>query len=150
MSKQRKVTWEEVDKCCKNILEQIHDEEYFVTIVSVARGGLVPGTMLSYALEIKDVVSCNIKAYSKNKILNQPTFVHSFSPRLVNDRKILIVDDLVDSGKSLQMLKGFLDNETTAKYKIATLFYKPKSIVVPDFYGKKVSDSTWLVFPWEE
>lgn len=67
-------------------------------------------------------------------LLNLPLINHSHTIT----RKTLITDDLVDSGKTLEGFKGF---------KICTLYYKPQSIVKPDFYA--FTTTRWVCFPWE-
>jgi hypoxanthine phosphoribosyltransferase len=59
----------------------------------------------------------------------------------------LLVDDVADTGKSAILIKTHLERGKAEEIKILTLYYKPWSIVVPDFYGKETSD--WIVFPWE-
>jgi len=55
--------------------------------------------------------------------------------------KILVVDDIADTGKTLDGFQ-FL-------FPTATLFYKPRSIVIPTFYSKEVPSNVWVVMPWE-
>ena len=61
--------------------------------------------------------------------------------------KILLVDDVVDTGKSAVLIKEHLCREGVKEIRILTLYYKPWSIVKPDFYSKETSN--WIVFPWE-
>ena len=68
-------------------------------------------------------------------------------PVSVFDKKVLLVDDVVDTGKSAVMIKDHLLREGVKEIMILTLYFKPWSIVRPDFYSKETSD--WIVFPWE-
>jgi hypoxanthine phosphoribosyltransferase len=75
-------------------------------------------------------------------------------PRLIQpiavdifDKKILLVDDVVDTGKSMVLIKKHLSRQGAKEIKLLTLYYKPWSVVKPDFYSKETSD--WIVFPWE-
>lgn len=60
---------------------------------------------------------------------------------------MLIVDEVADTGKSLKLVKEHVIEEGANEVKIATIYYKPWSIVRPDYYSKETSD--WVVFPWE-
>ena len=59
--------------------------------------------------------------------------------------RILIVDDICDSGKTLSQLVGLKPDCI-----VATLFKKPRSVYQPDLYLREVSNDTWVVFPWEK
>jgi hypoxanthine phosphoribosyltransferase len=73
--------------------------------------------------------------------LTQPITVDVF------DKRILLVDDVVDTGKSAVLVKRHLSRQGAKETKLLTLYYKPWSVVKPDFYSKETSD--WIVFPWE-
>jgi hypoxanthine phosphoribosyltransferase len=65
----------------------------------------------------------------------------------VSGKKVLIVDEVSDTGKSLKLVKEHIIEDGAAKIKVATVYYKPWSIVKPDYYEKETS--RWIVFPWE-
>ena len=65
----------------------------------------------------------------------------------VEGKKVLVVDDVADTGKSLALVKTHLKEEGATEMKIATIYYKPWSIVVPDWFERKTS--RWIIFPWE-
>ena len=65
----------------------------------------------------------------------------------VKGKKVLILDDVADTGKTLKLVKEHLFSKGAEKVKIATIYYKPWSIVMPDYYEKKTK--RWVVFPWE-
>jgi hypoxanthine phosphoribosyltransferase len=60
---------------------------------------------------------------------------------------VLIVDEVADTGKSLVLIKQHITEKGAAEVKIATVYYKPWSIITPDYYAKETS--RWIVFPWE-
>jgi hypothetical protein len=57
------------------------------------------------------------------------------------------VDEVADTGKSLRLVKAHLEEHGATEIKIMTIYYKPWSIVVPDWHAKETS--RWIVFPWE-
>jgi len=65
----------------------------------------------------------------------------------VTGKKVLVVDEVADTGKSLRLVKSHLKERGATEVKILTVYYKPWSVVVPDWYGKETS--RWIVFPWE-
>jgi hypothetical protein len=65
----------------------------------------------------------------------------------VAKKKVLIVDDVADSGNSLKVVKEHVLQQGAETAKVATLYYKPWSVVKPDYYEKETSK--WIVFPWD-
>ncbi|MCJ7614506.1 phosphoribosyltransferase, partial [Candidatus Bathyarchaeota archaeon] len=65
----------------------------------------------------------------------------------VEDKKVLVVDDVADTGESLKLVTSHLNEKGASDIKIATIYYKPWSIIVPHYY-QKITRS-WIVFPWE-
>jgi len=74
-------------------------------------------------------------------VITQPVSVS------VKDKKVLVVDDVADTGKSLALVRKHLKEQGATQVKIATIYYKPWSILIPDWFEKKTS--RWIIFPWE-
>jgi xanthine phosphoribosyltransferase len=115
-------------------------------LVPIARGGLTIGHFLAESLEIRDVVVINTISYDKDKKLDK---VKVFNiPNLSGFKKIVIVDDISDSGDTLEeVIKVIKTIYPDIEIKIATIFYKPTSKVIPDFKLKVAKD--WIIFFWE-
>jgi hypoxanthine phosphoribosyltransferase len=116
-------------------------------IVGIARGGLVPSRILADLLETRDFAIITIEYYvgigqrSKEPILKQ--CLHTQLP----DKKVLLVDDVSDGGRSLQLAKKHLQEQGAKEIRIATVYCKPGTITMPDYFEKETSH--WIVFPWE-
>ncbi len=123
---------------CYNLAVQLSEQikaspkgPHYERIATVPRGGLVLAGWLSYLLDIKDIIIQSTLEHELNE-LQLDNYEHC--------SKTLIVDDLVDTGDTLQ---GYQDLGFT----IATLCKKPWSKVEPDLCVKETED--WIVFPWE-
>lgn len=116
-------------------------------IVGVSRGGLVPARLLSDHLDISNVSIVRIEFYKS--IGETRDFPNVTQPLQVDvkGKKVLIVDDVADTGRSLAVAKEHVKRAGAAEVKIAVLHYKPKSIVRPDFYIE--TTNAWVVYPWE-
>ena len=116
-------------------------------LVGISRGGWLPTRVLSDLLENPCITSVGaefyVGVYETNR---EPTLTQPLSVS-VSNKNILLVDDVVDTGKSAILIKNHLEQEGAGDTRILTIYYKPWSIVVPDFYAKETSD--WIVFPWE-
>jgi len=118
-------------------------------IVAIARGGLVLGVRLSHILKIP-MRSIHMVFYDeKDNRLEKPILLIPLqSEKDVKAKKVLLVDDIADTGLTLKNAIEYLKSLGAQEIKIATIAYKPSSIVVPDFY--LFVTSKWVVFPWEK
>jgi hypoxanthine phosphoribosyltransferase len=116
-------------------------------IVGVTRGGWIPARILSDLLEIPNLATVRVEFYlGVAETLNKPALTQSVSA-VVLGKKTLVVDDVADTGRSLQLVKEHLLQQGAAEVQIATLYCKPFSVAKPDYYEKKTR--RWVVFPWD-
>lgn len=141
-------TWEEIYKLLLNLADQIQKTNFKPDIiVGVARGGWHPARVMSDLLENPELANVKTDFYldvAKTKsepVISQPISVP------VRNKRILIVDDVADTGESLRLVMLHLKQKGATDVKIATIYYKPWSVVTPDWYERKTSD--WIIFPWE-
>jgi hypothetical protein len=62
-------------------------------------------------------------------------------------KKVLLVDDIADSGRSLAVAKDYITKKGAKEVRTATLHYKPESASKPDYFV--VTTTAWVVYPWE-
>jgi hypoxanthine phosphoribosyltransferase len=116
-------------------------------IVGVTRGGWIPARILSDLLEIPNLATVRVEFYlGVAETLNKPALTQGVSAGVLG-KKTLVVDDVADTGRSLQLVKEHLLQQGAAEVQIATLYYKPFSLAKPDYYEKKTR--RWVVFPWD-
>ena len=116
-------------------------------IVGVSRGGWIPARIISDLLENPELANIKVEFYQGiaetklEPVITQPISV------AIEGKEVLVLDDITDTGKSLHLIKTKLVAEGVADIKIATIYFKPWSIIVPDYYIHVTKD--WVVFPWE-
>lgn len=116
-------------------------------IVGVSRGGWAPARILSDLLDNPNLANVKAEFYlGVAETKGEPTLTQPVSAA-VEGKKILVVDEVADTGKSLKLVKDHIIEQGAAEVKIATVYYKPWSIITPDYYKKKTR--RWVVFPWE-
>ena len=116
-------------------------------IVAIAKGGLIPARILTDLLETPELSVIQIEFYIDiAKTTQQPTLKQTLTNQ-VQGKKTLLVDDIADTGASLNLAKTHLQTQGAHQIKTATLYHKPQSTITPDFYEKQTSN--WVVFPWE-
>lgn len=142
-----RLSWEEIEAACRRLAEGIKERRLeFDVIVGIARGGLVPARILSDMLGNGELQTMRIKFYDAvGKTTERPTIL---SPQLkVKGKRILLVDDIADTGKSLAAAMEHLkEGEAGAVFTVA-LAKKPSSSLVPDLYT--LETDAWVIFPWE-
>lgn len=130
----------------KKMAKQIKDEFDPEVIIAVARGGLTLGHSLAVALENRNLFTLNSIHYEDTNKLDT---IQIFNvPDLSRYTKILLVDDIIDSGESMVEIKReLLKRYPNLDIKIATVFYKEKALLLPEFKVKEAHD--WVEFFWD-
>jgi xanthine phosphoribosyltransferase len=115
-------------------------------LLAIARGGLTLSHLMAQALDIRNLYTLNSIHYDGEKKLD--TF-HIFNiPDLSQASKVLIIDDIIDSGETMKEILIILKNKyPNIEFKIATLFYKTTAIIKPDFSVREANE--WIDFFWE-
>lgn len=141
-------TWNQIYDMLLDQAQKIQREDYKLDIIiAIARGGLVPARILSDLLGIPEIAIIQIEYYvSIAQPRQEPILKQGLSTSLTG-KKTLLVDDISDSGKSLQLAKNHLQQQGAKEIKTATLYAKPQTITKPDYYEKQTS--YWIVFPWD-
>ncbi len=116
-------------------------------VIAIARGGLLLAGAISYALGTKNCGSINVEFYTGvNERLPQPVLSAPMldAPALAGKR-VLVVDDVSDSGHTLALVVGMLSEEAS-EVRSATLYTKPRTVAVPDYTWRETDG--WIIFPW--
>ena len=128
------------------ILTKKIDQE-FDTIVPISRGGLSIGQMLGEFYNTRRVYAINTIGYEETKKLNEVKVFHI--PNLEGSNRVLIVDDIIDSGDTLVAVLEILKREyPEVIFFTASLFYKPTAKIEPTWWVKKPQG--WIEFFWSE
>ena len=140
--------WKKIYTLLLDLADQIRKADFNPdVIVSVARSGWPPARIMSDLLENPELANVKAKFYlgvAKTKsepVITQPVSVP------VRGKKVLIVDDVADTGKSLSLVRLHSKEQGATKVKTATIYYKPWSVVTPNWY--ELETNHWIIFPWE-
>lgn len=115
-------------------------------ILAVARGGMTLGHFLSEALEMRALYSINSIHYEETRKLDT---INIFNiPDLSKAKRVVIVDDIIDSGETMiEILRVLTAKYPEADFKIASVFYKEKALLRPDFAAREATE--WIEFFWD-
>lgn len=129
----------------KNLIEQCREYKADV-IVGIARGGVTLAQMLAYGLDVRYLQTLQTELYDGQRKRAEIKIIESLN--LQDGMKVLIVDDIVDSGETLFEILNHLHNRYPHnEFKTATIFYKPTAKVEADFRVKEATE--WIEFFWE-
>jgi hypoxanthine phosphoribosyltransferase len=151
MTEQREImTWEMFGTASRAVAQAVADDGYDPDMVlAIARGGLLIGGALGYALAVKNVYTMNVEFYTGvDERLEVPRILPP-APDFVDlaDARILVVDDVADTGHTLKSVQDFCEGKVR-EVRTAVLYEKPHSVVRADYAWKKTD--LWINFPWSD
>ncbi|MBR8462664.1 phosphoribosyltransferase [Campylobacter sp. faydin G-24] len=139
-------TYEEFAVDVAKMAYEIKEEFAPDVILAVARGGLTLGHSLAVALDNRNLFTLNSIHYENTNKLDTISVFNV--PDLSKFDKILLVDDIIDSGESMVEIKRqLLKSYPHLQIKIATIFYKKKALLLPDYRVKEAHE--WVEFFWD-
>jgi hypoxanthine phosphoribosyltransferase len=143
------ITWEDVYGLCCRLARQLRSADYRIdTIVAIARGGYIPGRLLSDMLGIHDLTGFKIEHY-QGPDKRHTAFVKYPLCADVTGRNILLLDDVSDSGDTFAVgVEHIRQRCAVNEIRTAALHYKTVSRFIPDFFVETVGEWRWLIYPW--
>ncbi len=142
------LTWKKIHEASLKLASEITKERLEIDlIVGILRGGYIVARILGDMLGTENIGVVEVKFYkgieerAERPIITQPLTAD------VKGKNVLVVDDVVDSGRTLEIVTEQVRLRGARSVRTAVLFYKPKSIIRPDFFAQETSE--WVVFPWE-
>jgi hypoxanthine phosphoribosyltransferase len=143
-----RLTWDAFGEAARDLARSIHADGFVPeVVVAIARGGLIPGGAVAYALGAKNCGALNVEFYTGiGEVLDAPELL---PPHLDLDylegRRVLLVDDVADSGRTLKLAVDLLQARGVI-VRSATIYTKPGSIAMPDYAWRETA--LWIDFPW--
>jgi len=143
------VSWDQLHRDARALAWRLQglgpDGGAWRAVVAITRGGMAPAMIVSRELDIRVVDTISVKSYDR-QTQAEPSVIKAPQGDIMGDggRGVLIVDDLVDTGKTLELVRNLYPN---AHY--ATVYAKPKGKPLVETYITEVSQDTWIFFPWD-
>jgi hypothetical protein len=144
------MSWQDLGDGARELAELVHGDGYRPDIVlAIARGGLLVGGAIGYALGVKNTFTMNVEFYTGiDERLEMPMLLPPV-PDLVDfaEQRVLIADDVADTGATLALVKDFCEGKV-AEVRCAVLYEKPRSTVASEYVWRRTD--RWIVFPWSD
>ncbi|RDE10304.1 xanthine phosphoribosyltransferase [Pelagibacterium lacus] len=141
------VSWDQFHRDSRALAWRLHSEGPFAAIVAITRGGLVPAAIIARELNVRVIESVSVKSYdhqSQGKIIVLKSINSDILAADAAGQKVLIIDDLVDTGATARVVRDMLPNAH-----FATVYAKPQGRDMVDSFITEVSQDTWIFFPWD-
>jgi len=135
------ISWDQLHRDSKVLAWRLLEHSFFNGIIAVTRGGLVPAAIIARELDIRLVDTICVSSYDWK---DQKGEVKVLKDVVGDGEGWLIVDDLVDTGKTAEVIRKRLP-----KAHFATIYAKPAGRPLVDTFIMEVSQDTWILFPWD-
>ena len=143
------VSWDQFHRDARALTWRLSGAGPFEAIVCVTRGGLVPAAIVARELEIRLIETVCVASYHDYKTQGAMSVLKGVADNIANigggkGKGVLIVDDLVDTGKTARIVRDILPDAH-----FATVYAKPMGRPLVDTFITEVSQDTWIYFPWD-
>jgi len=142
------VSWDQFHRDARALAWRLNGAGPFDAIVTVTRGGLVPAAIVARELDVRLIETICILSYDHTR-QGELKIMKGVAAEIVKmsggeGKGVLIVDDLVDTGKTARVVRDLLP-----KAHFATVYAKPMGRPLVDTFVTEVSQDTWIFFPWD-
>ncbi len=147
------ISWDQIHRDSRALAWRLDgkgpDDGAWRAVVAITRGGMAPAMIVARELDIRTVDTISVKSYhsggGKADQRREAEVLKSPDAEMMGDGTgILIIDDLVDSGKTLELVR-----ELYPQAHFATVYAKPQGEPQVDTFITGVSQDTWIFFPWD-
>ncbi|HUA51140.1 MAG TPA: xanthine phosphoribosyltransferase [Candidatus Sulfotelmatobacter sp.] len=139
------VSWDELHRNARALAWRLHELGPWTSIVAVTRGGLVPAAIVARELDMRLIDTVCLYSYDDHSGERHTQNAIEVLKGVAGDGTgQLIVDDLVDTGKTARVVREMLP-----RAHFATIYAKPAGRPLVDTFITEVSQDTWILFPWD-
>ena len=142
------LSWDSIQLLAEDVAAMIRESGYAPDlIVAVSRGGFDHARILCDQLEVRRLASVQIEYYAGVNETNEMLKIVYPLNANVSGKKVLVVDDVSDTGTSLKAAKEHVAGRGASQVRLATLHIKPWTTFKPDYHAAETD--AWIVYPWE-
>ncbi len=144
-SKAFPVSWDQFHRDCRALAWRLNGSGPFEAMVCITRGGLVTAAIVARELNIRLIETVCVASYDGDNARGGLRVLKPIDATLAaRGAKVLVVDDLVDTGATAKLVREMLP-----RAHFATVYAKPEGRPLVDTYVTEVSQDTWIYFPWD-
>ena len=142
--------WEYIYGLCRNVSDAVKRADFEPdVVVALARGGWFAGRCVCDFLGLNDLTSLKMEHYvGAAEKSDEPQIRYPMPEGSVEGKNVLIIDDIADTGGSIQRAEEYVEDRDAGAVRTATLQLLGTSEFQPDFVGERLEQWTWVVYPW--
>lgn len=137
------ISWDEMHRHAKALAWRLVEKGPWKGLIAVTRGGLVPAAIIARELDIRMVETVCVSSYDHQN-QRKAELLKNVTQQVGNGKGWLVVDDLADTGRTLELLRQLMPQAH-----FATVYAKPQGRPLVDSFVMEVSQDTWIHFPWD-
>ncbi|MEZ3115533.1 phosphoribosyltransferase [Halobaculum sp. MBLA0147] len=142
--------WEYIYDLCREVSDQVKADHFEPdVVVALARGGWFAGRVLCDFLGLDDLTSLKMEHYvGTGEKSGEPTVRYPMPEGSVDGKDVLIIDDIADTGGSIERAHEYVTDRGAGEVRTATLQLLQTSAFEPEFVGERLDEWAWIVYPW--
>ncbi|UTF53495.1 phosphoribosyltransferase [Natronosalvus rutilus] len=142
--------WEYIYSLCRDVSDDVRRDAFEPdVIVALARGGWFAGRCICDFLGLDDLTSLKMEHYvGTAEKSGEPTIRYPMPEGSVEDKDVLIIDDIADTGGSIRRAQEYVEDRGAGEVRTATLQLLQTSEFDPDYVGERLEEWAWVVYPW--
>jgi hypothetical protein len=139
--------WEKVYEMLKGLSEKVVERCLDPDIVvGISMGGIIPAVVIADSIGV-NVETLRVRFYEGVDDRGENPQIVQDIPVDINGKRVLLVDDVVDSGRTIRLVREHLHRKGAKEVTLCTIYYKPWSEIRPELYEEETG--SWIIFPWE-
>ena len=143
------ISWSEVQRLCLRLANLIRESDYHPDIVvAIGRGGFVPARLLCDYLDIMALTSIKIEHYLSGSTKQEQAVIRYPLSTKIKNLRVLLVDDVNDSGDTLDIAIQHLDEFQPREVRTAVMHHKTSTYFEVNYKAKTITKWRWLIYPW--
>ncbi|MEH6359507.1 MAG: xanthine phosphoribosyltransferase [Amylibacter sp.] len=142
------ISWDQIHRDSRALAWRLDgkgpDNGNWKAIVAITRGGMAPAMIIARELDVRTVDTISVKSYSHQDQSEAEVLKAPDADIIGDGTGVLIIDDLVDTGRTLKLVRQLYPNAH-----FATVYAKPEGRDMVETFITEVSQDTWIFFPWD-
>jgi hypothetical protein len=142
--------WEYIYGLCREVSDDVRDADFEPdVVVALARGGWFAGRCVCDFLGLDDLTSLKMEHYvGTAEATGEPEVRYPMPEGSVEGKNVLVVDDIADTGGSIERAYEYVSERDAGEVRTATLQLLGTSSFQPDYVGERLTEWAWVVYPW--
>ncbi len=143
------VGWQAMHGLCRRLAQRVRASGFRPeVVVAIARGGFVPSRLLCDFLDISELASMRVVHYRAGATREREARLAAPLSLDVRGKRVLLVDDLVDTGETMVVAMEHLAGKGAAEVRSAVMQAKKGALFHPDFVARRIVRWRWVIYPW--